>query len=146
MDNTLVFVMMICVALLMGILPFGVFMGLGKALEASVDDTRLLVSYILLALILSYGIAFGAFALIQNNNCGKVNIKQVASNAGISLGIQAVTLPLIWFVPSLRSLVTNLLPPDTDTVIMTSIGYSYWSLWAALFGMAIGGTLSGVCS
>jgi hypothetical protein len=146
MDNTLVFVMMICVALLMGILPFGVFMGLGKAMEVSVDDPKLLVSYVLLALILSYGIAFGAFALIQHNNCGKLNIKQVASNAGISLGFQAVTLPLVWFIPSIRNLVTNLLPPDTEPVIMTSIGYSYWSLWAALFGMAIGGTLSGVCS
>lgn len=130
----------------MGILPFGVFMGLGKALEASVDDPRLLISYILAALILSYVFALGAFALIQHNNCGKVNIKQVASNAGLSLAFQAVILPLIWLVPSLRGIVTNLLPPETEPVILTSIGYSYWSLWGALFGIAVGGTLSGVCS
>lgn len=130
----------------MGILPFGVFMGLGKVLEVANDDTRLFVCYILTALILSYVLALGAFALVQNHNCGKVNIKQVASNAGISLGFQSVALFLAWLVPSLRGLVTNLLPPDTDEVLTKSIGYSYWSLWAALFGIAIGGTLSGVCS
>jgi flagellar basal body-associated protein FliL len=132
--------------MLMGILPFGVFMGLGKALEAPNDDIRLFVTYILVVLILSYITALGAFALVQNHNCRKVNIKQVASNAGIAFGFQGVALLLTSLIPSLRDLVTNLLPPETDVVIKTSIGYSYWSFWAALFGIAVGGTLSGVCS
>jgi hypothetical protein len=146
MDSTLIFVMMISVGLFMAILPFGVFLGLGNVLATTSDDPRLLVTYILAALILSYLLALGAFALIQNHNCGKVNMKQAASNAGISLGIQSLTLLLVWLVPSLRGVVTNLLPPDSDKIQMVSVGYSYWSMWAALFGIAIGGTLSGVCS
>lgn len=130
----------------MGVLPFGVFMGLGNVLAASIDDVRLLVIYITSALILSYVTALGAFALIQNHNCKKVNMKQVASNAGIALGFQSVALFLAYMIPGTRGLVTKLLPPDTDVVITTSIGYSYWSLWASLFGVAVGGTLSGICS
>jgi hypothetical protein len=146
MDNSLVFVMMICVGMLMAVLPFGVFMGLGTVLEIQASDTRLVTCYILLALILSYVLALVAFSLIQSNSTGKYNIKQVAANAGISLALQSITLFLVWLIPSLRGLVTNLLPPDSEEEVTISIGYSYWSFWAALFSVAIGGTLSGVSS
>jgi len=145
MDMTMVYVMMICVGMFLAILPFGIFMGLTQTLEVAVTDPRILVTYILLALILSYVLSLGAFALIQNQNCNKVNIKQAASNAGISLGIQSVVLLLVWCFPFLRNIVVNLLPPETDLAIKDSIGYSYFSFWAGLFGVAIGGTLSGVC-
>jgi hypothetical protein len=145
MDMTMVYVMMVVVALFMAILPLGVFMGLAQALEVASTDTRLLVSYILVALIFSYVLSLGAFALIQQQNCKKVNIKQAASNAGISLGIQSVVLLLVHFLPFLRNIVSDLLPAETDLAIKDSIGYSYFSAWAALFGVAIGGTLSGVC-
>lgn len=141
----MVYVMMITVALFMAVLPFGVFMGLSHALSVEATDVRLLVTYLLAALILGYLLSFGAFALIQNQNCKKVNLKQAASNAGIALGFQTVVLGLTYFIPFLREIVTNLLPTDTDIAIKDSIGYSYFSTWAALFGVAIGGTLSGVC-
>lgn len=141
----MVYVMMICVGLLLAILPFGVFMGLSQALQIASSDTRLIVVYILAALILSYLTSFGAFALIQNQNCKKINLKQAASNAGIALGFQSVLLALVYFVPFFSQIVTNLFPPETDLAIKTSLGYSYYSFWAGLFGVAIGGTLSGVC-
>lgn len=142
----MVYVMMVCVGLLLAILPFGVFMGLGQALQIVSSDSRLLVTYLLIALILSYVLSFCAFMLIQQENCKKINYKQAASNAGISLGFQSITLFLLWLIPGIRQIVTNLLPIETDIAVKESIGYSYFSAWAGIFGIAIGGTLSGVCS
>jgi len=142
----MVYVMMISVAMFMAILPFGVFLGLGSVLEVTSTDPRLMVTFFLAAAVLSYGTAFGAFALIQNQNCGSVkNMKQIANNAGIAFGIQAITLLLVYFIPGLRGIVSSLLPPDTELALTDSLGYSYFSFWAALFGIAVGGTLSGSC-
>jgi hypothetical protein len=128
----------------MAMLPFAVFMGLSTLVGSG--DSRILIIYILAALILSYLTALGAFALIQRSNCGSVkNMSQIARNAGISFGIQAFTLLLCWLFPSMRNIVSGLLPPDLDQTILDSVGYSYYSFWASLFGTAIGGTLSGVC-
>jgi hypothetical protein len=147
MDNTLLYAIMIVVSLLMAILPFGVFLGLGTLLGVDSSDTRLLVVFFLAALVISYLTALGTFTLVQRQNCGGVkNMKQVASNAGIALGIQAGALALCFFIPGLRSLVTNLFPLDLDVRIQDSLGYGYYTFWAALFGTALGGTLSGVCA
>jgi len=146
MDNTIVYVMMIVNALLMAMLPFGVFMGLGSVLGVPSTDTRIFVAYVLATLVFSYLTALGSFALIQRNNCGSIkNMKQISSNAGIAFGIQFVSILLVWLVPFLRNLVTGLLPPDLDKNILDAVGYSYFALWASLYGTAVGGTLSAVC-
>jgi len=147
MDSTILYAMMIAMAMLMAMLPFGVFMGLGSILGTNSSDPRLLVTFILLALVVSYLSSFGSFVLIQRANCGQVkNWKQIANNAGLALGIQALFLFLTWLIPGLRGIVSNLLPPDLDANILESVGYSYFSFWASLFGTAIGGTLSGICT
>jgi hypothetical protein len=146
MDSTILYAMMIALAMLMAMLPFGIFMGLGSMVGASADDPRLLVTFFLLALVVSYLTSFGSFALIQSNNCSKIqNWKQIANNAGMALGFQAVFLFLAWLIPSLRGIVSNLMPPDLDPAILDSVGYAYFSFWASLFGTAIGGSLSGIC-
>ena len=146
MDNTLLYVIMIAVSMLMAILPFSVFLALGTLLGVDSSDVRLLTVFFLGALVISYLTALGTFTLIQRQNCNGVkNMKQIASNAGIALGIQAGTLALCFMFPGLRSLVTNLFPLDLDVRILDSLGYGYYSFWAALFGTAIGGTMSGVC-
>lgn len=146
MDNTITYVMMITSAILMAMLPFGIFLGLGTVVGAPSSDSRIFVTYILFALIVSYLSALGSFALIQRANCGSVkNMQQIATNASISLAIQAGTLLLVTLVPFLRGWVSGVFPPDLDPSILTSIEYSYFSMWASLFGTAIGGTLSGIC-
>ncbi len=146
MDATIVYVMMVAIAIFMAILPFSIFMGIGSLLNITSSDTQLLVTYFLAALVFTYATSFGAFALVQKANCGSVkNLKQVASNAGISLGIQSLALFIAWLFPSLRRIISGLLPPDLDPAIIDSVGYSYFSFWASLFGTAIGGTLSGIC-
>lgn len=147
MDNTLVYVMMIVIGFLMAVLPFGIFLGLGTLLGIPANDSRILITYVLLSVVLAYLTALGAFALIQRSSCGSIkNMKQIASNAGLSLAIQGITTVLVMFIPGLRGIVTNLFPPDMDVTLSTPIGYSYYGFWAALFGTAVGGTLSGVCS
>lgn len=147
MDSTILYAMMIAMAILMAILPFGIFMGLGSILGTNASDPRLLVTFILLALVVSYLTSFGSFILVQRANCGKIkNLKQIATNAGLALGIQALFLILAWLIPGLRGIVSNLMPPDLDPNILDSVGYSYFSFWASLFGTAVGGTLSGICT
>lgn len=138
--------MMVVCGLLMAMLPFGIFMGVTTMVGVAASDTRILIVYIMSALILAYATSLGAFALVQQQSCGSVkDMKRVASNAGISTAIQAGVLLLTWLVPSIRGIVTNIMPPDVDTAIQTSVGYSYYAFWASLFGTAIGGTLSGIC-
>jgi len=146
MDNTVVYAMMITAGLLMACLPFGIFMGLAPSLGIAAGDTKILITYILAALALSFVTAMGANALIQKSNCGAVkDMKRVTANAGIAFGIQAVVMALCAFVPSVRGIITNIMPPDLDGAIVDSVGYSYYSFWATLFGIAISGMLSAVC-
>ena len=147
MDSTILYAMMIAIAMLMAMLPFGVFMGLGSILGMNASNPQLLVTFILLALVVSYITSFASFLLVQLANCGQVkNWKQINNNAGLALGIQALFLLLAWLIPGLRGIVSNLMPPDLDPNIIDSVGYSYFSFWASLFGTAIGGTLSGICT
>jgi hypothetical protein len=146
MNQSVLYAMMAALGMIMAILPFGIFMGLGTAIGATASDPRLLVVFFLAALVITYLLSLGAFSIIQSSSCGKVkNMKQVAINASIALAIQAGTLLIAWFFPSLRGVVSGLFPPDLDPAIRESVAYSYFSFWAALFGTAVGGTLSGVC-
>ena len=147
MDSSIIYAFMLALGILMAILPFGVFMGIGPAVGAVSNDPRLLIAFFLLAAVVAYLTSFGAFLMIQKSNCGKIKtMQQSASNAMIALVIQAFTLLLVWLVPFFRGLVTNLLPPDLDPAIMDSIGYAYWAFWASMFSTAIGGSMSGVCT
>jgi len=147
MDNTILYVMMICVALFNAIIPFAVFLGLGTIIGAETADSRLVATAILAILVCTFLFSLGAFALIQHNSCGSVkNMKQVANNAGLALGIQAVLTFLVWLIPGLRGIVSGLLPPDIDPKILEAMGYSYFAFFGSLFGVSIGGTLSGICA
>jgi hypothetical protein len=145
MDSTVIYVSAAAIGLLAFALPFLFFLGLGAWMGLDASDGRLLGTYILAALVVSFAAAMGAFALIQQQNCKTIQMKQVASNAALAFGIQAITLLLVWFFPSLREIVTNVLPADSDPVIKTSIGYGFFSFWAAMYGITLGGGFSAVC-
>lgn len=146
MDNTILYSMMAAVAILMGMLPFAVFMGLATMMDISLSDWRVLVCYIFGAVVIVYALSLGAFALVQKNNCGKVNIEQIAQNAGISSAFQAGMLLLVTFIPWFRNVVMKLMPPDVDLKVRVAVGLAYYSFWAALFGVAVGGSLSAGCA
>ena len=138
--------MMVSIGCLLAVIPFGVFLGLGTLLEVTKSDSRLVIVFLLLTGVVSFLASMGGFALIQKNSCGSVkNLKQVTSNAGLAFGIQMVVATAVWLIPFLRGIVTGLFPPDTDPIMADAVGYAYFNFWAALYGIAIGGTLSGIC-
>jgi hypothetical protein len=146
MNMTLTICLLICMFLLMGILPLFVFMGLGSMLGTQSNDIRVLISLFMLAGIIAFLASLGVFALIQKEECGKVqSMEKAASNAGIALFIQIGVLVLVWLVTSLRGIVTGLLPPDIDPNISDAIGYGYFGGFAAMFSTLIGANLSGMC-
>ncbi len=147
MDSTVLYAMMITVAVLMAAFPFAVFMGLGTLINTIASDPKLWVSFIVLSIFILYALSLGSFALIQKTSCGSIkNFKQINNNALISAACQLCLMVLITIIPWFRSIVSNLMPGDLDINIVDSVVYSYYSFWAAMFGMAIGGSLSGSCA
>ena len=143
---TLTICLLICMFLLLSMLPLVVFMGLGSMLVTQSNDIRVLISYFMLAGIIAFLASLGIFALIQKEECGKVqSMEKAASNAGIALFIQIGMLVLAWLVTPLRSIVTGLFPPDIDPNISDAIGYGYFGGFAAMFSTLIGANLSGMC-
>ncbi len=83
---------------------------------------------------------------IQSNNCGKIkNMKQLAGNAGLTTIIVVLTLTLAVFVPWIRTIVLEILPPSTDTHFTTALGYAYFLFWGALYGYSTGGFMAANC-
>lgn len=146
MDNSILYGLMIVVAILMAILPFGVFIGFTRLLATDYNDGRLIVIMFLLATIFMFGISLGSFALVQHANCGSIkNMSQISINASIATAFEIGALFLAWLIAPLRNIIVNLIPQSLDGAIQNALGYSYYGFWGALFGIAIGGTFSAVC-
>ena len=147
MDTTVLSTIMIAVGMLMFLFPFFVYVTLGPLLNASENDPRMLGTLLVGGAILFYGISVGVFTLVQRYNCGSVqSMKRITDNAGTSTLIYSVLMVLATFIPWLRSVVTNILPPEVGANISQSLGYGYYSFWGSLFGIAVGGSLSGICN
>jgi hypothetical protein len=147
MDNTILYAMMITVAMLMAMFPFAVLMGLGTLINIASSDPRMWISFMVLSVVMIFLLCLGSFALIQRTSCGKVkNLRQVASNSLLAAAIQGFIMTLITVVPWFRRIVSNIMPSDIDRNISDSVVYSYYSFWGALFGVAVGGAFSGSCS
>ncbi len=147
MDSSILYAMMITVAVLMAAFPFAVFMGLGTLLNTISSDPKMMISFVVLSISILYALSLGSFALIQKTSCGSIkSFKQINYNALISAAFQLCLMLLITIVPWFRNIVSNIMPTDLDINIVDSVVYSYYSFWAAMFGMAIGGSLSGSCA
>ena len=147
MDTTVLSTIMLAVGVLMFMFPFFVYVTLGPLLSATENDPRLLGTLLVGGAILLYGISVGVFTLVQRYNCGSVqSMKRITDNAGTSTLIYSVLMLLATFVPWLRSVVTNILPPEVGANISQSLGFGYYSFWGSLFGIAVGGSLSGICN
>jgi hypothetical protein len=145
-DMTMVYVAMVVAALLMAALPFGVFLGLGSALGLQGVGAPLFGAHLLAVLLVGYAAAFGTLTLVQSQSCKgrRRNWAQLAMNAGIATACMLLFVALAALPPA-RHLVTKLLPPDLDPKLTVALAAGYWGAWGALFGVAVGGTLSGSC-
>ena len=147
MNTSVLYATMFGSGLLMASLPFVVFFALGKLLDLPSTDVRLVAAFVILALVLAYGISLLSFSLIQKDNCDEIkNFKQIALNSLLTVGIYAVMFVILYFVPWFRNVVRDLFPPDMDTGVKDATAYAYYAFWSMLFGVAIGGTLSASCS
>ena len=147
MDQSLIYLIAGLGALFMSILPFGVFLGLGSI--AGIKDPSspiLILALYIIVICASFLGGFGGFTIIQKQSCGKIkNIKQIATNAGISTLIAIIILSLAVFITFLRTAVVGLFPPNMDPIVALAIGYSYYVFWGGLYGFATGGFLSSGC-
>lgn len=146
MDNSLLYILMLVGGIVMGVIPFMVFMGLGTLFGIGSPNFSLLVTLFVLTVLFSFGISFGSFVGIQKHKCGKVqDYGSISKYAGISTAIQTGIMLLVTLVPWFRGLVTQLMPPDTDSLVQASASYGYYSFWGCLFGIAFGGNMSSIC-
>lgn len=147
MNTAVLYIVMACASLFMALVPFGVFMGVGSMVGLPSSDFRMILAYAVVLLVLAYAISLLSFTLVQKSNCGEVkNFKQIALNSLISVGFHVGLLLLVLFVPWFRNIVANLFSPEIDQTLRDSIGYGYYSFWATMFGVAMGGTLSASCA
>jgi hypothetical protein len=146
MENSLLYILMLVGGLIMAMLPFFVFMGLGTLFGMDSVNFSLLVALFIVCIVASFLVSFSSFAVVQKNKCGKVqDYGNVAKFAGISTAIHTGTVLLATFIPFLRNIVMNLMPPDTDNKVVGASVYGYYSFWGILFGLALGGNMTGIC-
>ena len=131
----------------MGVLPLFVFIGIGGPMGIPAGDPRLLLAMFLFAGVVAFLASFGIFLLAQKTDCGKIQNTQTAlSNASFALIIQLIVLTLVWFIPPLKDVVGNLLPPDADANLKDGVSYGYFSAFAGIFSMLLGANLAGTCN
>ena len=146
MDNSLLYVLMFTMSIVMAAIPWIIFMGIGTLFDITVIDYRLLLAFAVLAIILSFGLSFIVFMIVQKKNCGEVkDYGKISKYAGISAGIQGGILGIVSVITWFKSIVLSVVPPDLDDRIRQSIVFSYYSFWGMLFGTALGGNMSSIC-
>jgi hypothetical protein len=146
MNMGLLIGLMFANAVIIALIPYIGFVSFFNLYKMGTTNTYLLLGIYITILIVSYGLSFGSFALIQSETCGSVkNFKQIASNSAIVSGIQGIGMLIAAFVPILRSFVHSILPNWLGHINRESIAYGYFAFWYALFGIAIGGSFSAVC-
>jgi hypothetical protein len=141
--GALVGIMLAC-GILIGMLPATCFTLASILFQLPITWTVLLITFAII-LVLTFGVLLGAFAFLQYDNCKKVNMKQVATNAGIATGIQAGAL-LLSLIPGVLGIPMSVIPSwIVYPMIREGIGYGYYVFFATMFGTVIGGTFSSIC-
>lgn len=141
--GALVGIMLAC-GILISILPATCFTVASVLFQLPITWTVLLITFGII-LVLTFALSLGAFAFLQYDNCKKVNMKQVATNAGIATGIQGGAL-LVSLIPGVLGVPMSVIPTWIQyPMIREGIGYGYYVFFATMFGTVIGGTFSSIC-
>ena len=139
----LVSLMFACGILLLSI-PILSFIIANMYLGQGITGNVLLATFII-TIVLTFLLSAASFTYLQYDSCKKVkNVNQIFTNAGIAAGIQFVTLPLVHFL-GWTSIPKNMLPLWIPEITREGLGYGYFSFFASMFGIVIGGTLSAIC-
>jgi len=150
MNNALIWVFGIMLALVMGILPFGYFSGMAQALNI-LDPLGIpmLIGFVVLVAVISFLAALGSGTLAQSSNCGEVkSMSRVASNAGIGMAIEVVFVCIGLFVPVLGTITSDYFlggSPGVDKVMAKQVDVGFWAAWGAMYAMIVASTSSATC-
>lgn len=83
---------------------------------------------------------------IQLIRCGSINGIQIATAAAPSVGFVAVLGGLASMIGFLRSPIESILPIGLTPDMKKGIAVSFYIFWGAVYGQALGGSLSQSCS
>lgn len=148
MNMGLLIGLMFANAILISFIPYIFFNTAYNLYDIFPTNGILLLMVYIAIIVISFGLSFGTFALIQKENCKSIkNFKQISYNSLIVAGIQGIGMLIAAFVPVLRSFVKSVIPTmlASNCINKESISYGYFAFWYSLFGIAIGGSLSAVC-
>jgi hypothetical protein len=148
MNNALIWVFGIMLALVMGILPFGYFSGMAQALNV-LDPLGIpmLIGFVVLVAVVSFLAALGSGTLAQSSNCGEVkSMSRVASNAAIGMAIEVGFVIVGLFVPMLGTITSDyFLAGSADKVLIKQVDVGFWAAWGAMYAMIVAATGSATC-
>jgi len=142
----LVSLMMAC-GILLGATPALCFMIAKITLGIQGLPLNLLVMTFLITVALTFVLCLASFTYLQYDSCKKLDsndLTKLLANAGIAAGLQTVTLLFVHFTGFI-SIPMNMIPYTMEYGVKEGIGYGYYSFFASMFGVVLGGTLSSVC-
>ena len=82
---------------------------------------------------------------IQLIRCGKINGNQVLINGFPSVGLVAILGGIAQLFGFMRYPVISILPDTFSDEIKKGIAVSFYVFWGAVYGQALGGSLSQSC-
>ena len=87
--------------------------------------------------VISYIWGLGLNSLTQYITCGKVSGQQIALASLFGPAFVILFSLLVYFAAFLRSPVESVLPLSTDIDMKYAIGFSFYLLWAGMYGQTV---------
>jgi len=104
-----------------------------------------LVVLLVILPIISFVWGFGLSAFSQYINCNNVSLPQVAIVSTFAPAFVFVFSLLTYFLPFLRAPVETIMPVSADADMKSALGFSFYLLWAGIYGQNIGSGLLQAC-
>jgi hypothetical protein len=104
-----------------------------------------LILFVILPIV-TYGITSMFNVFIQMIRCGKINANQVLINGFPSVGLVGFLGGLAQLFGFMRYPVISILPDSFSDEVKKGIAVSFYVFWGAVYGQALGGSLSQSCA
>jgi hypothetical protein len=104
-----------------------------------------LILFVILPIV-TYGITSMFNVFIQMIRCGKINANQVLMNGFPSVGLVGFLGGLAQLFGFMRYPVISILPDSFSDEVKKGIAVSFYVFWGAVYGQALGGSLSQSCA
>jgi hypothetical protein len=147
MKTGLLVSLMLTGGIILGGVPIVCFLLVNLIYGIQAITPNLIVIMCCITIVLTFLVAAAIFTGLQYSSCNKVqNVNQIFANAGIAAAIQFVTL-LFVHLTGFTNIPKNMLPLwlSSQPAAREGLSYGYFSFFASMFGIVIGGTLSSIC-